>query len=267
MDRELKNETHEPALRRARLLIAYRGEPFNGFAINPGVPTVAGVMREMIGQITGHRVSLRPAGRTDAGVHGWGQVVSFDLPATVDLVELHKSLNALLEPNIVIRDAQWVADDFDARYSATWREYRYTVLNTPYADPFLTRTAWHVSAPLDLRAMQLASDAFVGQHDFTSFCRRPKQSGSNRHSTAPSMLRDVTLARWSDAGEGVLQFDIRANAFCQQMVRAIVGTLVEVGLGRRKAGEMLGILRGGNRTLAGQIAPPHGLCLMEVGYS
>jgi tRNA pseudouridine38-40 synthase len=114
--------------------------------------------------------------------------------------------------------------------------------------------------------MQLASDAFIGRHDFTSFCRRPKQSGPNRESKEPSMKRDVTIARWTDAGDGVFWFDIRANAFCQQMVRSIVGTLVEVGMGRRRAGEMLGIIRARNRSLAGQIAPPQGLCLMEVGY-
>jgi tRNA pseudouridine38-40 synthase len=256
----------EPAFRRARLLIAYRGEPFNGFAINPGVPTVAGAMRDVIQQVAGHATFLRAAGRTDAGVHARGQVVTFDLRANVDLAELQKSLNSLLEPNIVVRDAQWVDADFDARFSALWRHYRYTVSNTPYPDPFLTPVAWHVSMPLDLRAMQLASDAFIGRHDFTSFCRRPKQSGPNRESKEPSMKRDVTIARWTDAGDGVFWFDIRANAFCQQMVRSIVGTLVEVGMGRRRAGEMLGIIRARNRSLAGQIAPPQGLCLMEVGY-
>jgi tRNA pseudouridine38-40 synthase len=257
---------NEPALRRARLLIAYRGEPFNGFAINPGVPTVAGTLREVIRQVTGHLPSLRPAGRTDAGVHARGQVVSFDLPPLVDLAELQRSLNSILEPNIVVREARWVDTDFDARFSALWRHYRYTVLNTPYADPFLTPVAWHVSAPLDLRAMQLASDAFIGDHDFTSFCRRPKQAGPSRESKEPSMQRSVTVARWSAAGDGVLWFDIRANAFCQQMVRSIVGTLIEVGMGRRRAGEMLGLMRARNRSLAGQIAPPQGLCLMEVGY-
>ena len=257
---------NEPAFRRARLLIAYRGEPFNGFAVNPGVPTVAGALRDVIRQVTGHDPFIRGAGRTDAGVHARSQVVTFDLPADVNLAELHKSLNSLLEPNIVVREAQWTAPDFDARFSALWRQYRYTVLNTPYADPFLAPTAWHVSLPLDLRAMQLASDAFVGSHDFTSFCRRPKQTGANREAREPSMRRDVMFARWTDAGDGVLWFDIRANAFCQQMVRSIVGTLVEVGMGRRRAGEMLGIIRGRNRALAGQIAPPQGLCLTEVGY-
>jgi tRNA pseudouridine38-40 synthase len=114
--------------------------------------------------------------------------------------------------------------------------------------------------------MQLASDAFIGEHDFSAFCRRPKQSGPSKDAPEPSMARRVVSARWSDAGSGILHFEIRANAFCQQMVRSIVGTLVEVGMHRRRAGEMTGILRSGSRAMAGHIAPPHGLCLMEVGY-
>ena len=259
-------ETQGPAVRRARLVVAYHGEPYHGFAISAGVPTVAGTLTDALRRITNHYVVLTGAGRTDAGVHGWGQVVSFALPADCDLDKIAKSLNSMLEPHIVVRGAEWVADDFDARFSALWRHYRYRVLNTPTGNPFESATSWHVTTTLDLRAMQLASDAFIGEHDFSAFCRRPKQSGPSKDAPEPSMVRRVISARWSDAGAGMLHFEIRANAFCQQMVRSIVGTLVEVGMHRRRAGEMTGILRASSRAMAGQIAPPHGLCLMEVGY-
>lgn len=262
----MNESVNEPAIRRARFVVAYDGAPYHGFALSAGVPTVAGALGDALRQITGHDIVLTGAGRTDAGVHGWGQVISFDLPAHHDLVRIATSLNSMLEPSIVIRSTEWVDTTFDARFSALWRHYRYKVLNTHVGNPFLAATTWHVTTPLDLRAMQLASDAFIGEHDFSAFCRRPKQSGPNRDAPEPSMKRRVISARWSDAGDGVLHFEIRANAFCQQMVRSIVGTLVEVGMHRRKAGEMAGILRANSRAMAGRIAPPQGLCLMEVGY-
>lgn len=262
----MNEDSNEPAVRRARFVVAYDGAPFHGFALSAGVPTVAGSLTDALRQISGHPVVLTGAGRTDAGVHGWGQVVTCDLPVDVDLARIAASLNSMLEPHIVVRDFGWVDATFDARFSALWRHYRYTVLNTPTGNPFLAATTWHVTTPLDIRAMQLASDAFIGEHDFSAFCRRPKQSGINRDAVEPSMKRRVISARWSSGTDGVLFFEIRANAFCQQMVRSIVGTLVEVGMHRRKAGEMTGILRANSRAMAGRIAPPQGLCLMEVGY-
>jgi tRNA pseudouridine38-40 synthase len=127
-------------------------------------------------------------------------------------------------------------------------------------DPFVSGTAWHVEHPLDLRAMQLACDPLIGEHDFQSFCRQP--SG---HEPGP-LVRRVVSAGWVDLEDGRLRFDIESNAFCHQMVRALVGTLVEVGMGKRRAGEIAGILRAHSRSAAGQLAPPHGLCLWEVLY-
>jgi tRNA pseudouridine38-40 synthase len=258
--------TEEPAIRRARLLVAYNGSQFHGFALSPATVTVARTLNETLEQITGKAAVVVGAGRTDAGVHAWGQVVHVDLEADTDLARVAFSVNSILEPHVVIRKAEWTTFDFDARRTALWRHYRYTILNTPEAHPFLADTSWHIRRALSVPNMQLASDVFVGLHDFSSFCRQAKQSGLNRTVAEPSMLRRVMHTHWSDNGEGVLTFDIRANAFCHQMVRSIVGTLVEVGLGRRKAGEMLGILRAVTRMNTAHIAPPHGLCLHEVGY-
>jgi tRNA pseudouridine38-40 synthase len=160
---------------------------------------------------------------------------------------------------VVVRAAEVAEEGFDARRWATGRRYRYTVRNHPVADPFTAGTAWHVERPLDLGAMRLACDPLIGEHDFSSFCRRPTVEGA-------SLVRVVRDARWVDLGEGMLRFEIEASSFCQQMVRSVVGTLVEVGTGKRKAGEMAGVVRARSRAAAAQPAPPHGLSLWEVTY-
>jgi tRNA pseudouridine38-40 synthase len=241
------------------LLVAYNGTGFHGFALQPGVRTVGGVLAAALERHLRHTVELTCAGRTDSGVHAWGQVVTFDARATVDPVGLMRAVNRAVRPAVVVRDARVVPDTYDARRSALGRCYRYTIRNDPVADPFTAATAWHVAAPLDLQAMRLACDPLLGEHDFASFCRRPPWPGA-------SLVRIVRDAAWVDLGDGMLRFDIEASSFCQQMVRSIVGTIDEVGLGRRRAGETAGIVRARSRGAAGRLAPPHGLCLWEVRY-
>lgn len=244
---------------RVRLLVAYLGRGFHGFAAQPGLPTVAGALSAALERRLRHTVELVCAGRTDAGVHAWGQVVSFDARADVDLVGLLRALNKTLAPAVVVRAAALATPAFDARRSATWRRYRYRILNRDVPDPFLAATTWQVPARLDLASLRLACDPLYGEHDFSAFCRRPPAPGA-------SLVRRVYDARWFDAGDGLLCFEIEASSFCQQMVRSLVGTLVEIGRGRRRAGDMTAILRSGDRAAAGPPAPPHGLCLWEVGY-
>lgn len=248
---------------RVKLLVAYDGTGFSGFAPNPGVKTVGGQLRTSLERVLRHQCPITCAGRTDAGVHGWGQVVTFDAGDDVDLDGLVRSLNRMCAPSIVVRAADIVPPGFDARRSATGRSYRYTVLNAPTANPLLARTVWHVPDPLDLNALRLGCDALIGTHDFSSFCRKPKVQDGDE---PPSMVREVRDARWLDLGDGLLRFDISASSFCQQMVRAIVGTLVDMGLGKRTAGEMRGILDARQRSAASGVAPPHGLVLWEVSY-
>jgi len=254
-------------MRRARVTVAYDGTDFHGFAQNRDVRTVVGVLRAAIEKVVREPVGLVGAGRTDAGVHAWGQVISCDLPAHCDLASLARSVNSMCGPEISVRDWVWTTDrDFSARFSATYRHYRYDVLNTPESNPFVTRSAWHIVAPLRLWAMQLACDPLIGEQDFSSFCRSPKLADGE---APPSLKRRVFSADWREVGgdvPGLLRFEIRANAFCHQMVRSLVGTLVRVGLGELHAGDMRSILVQRDRTAAGQIAPPHGLVLWEVGY-
>jgi tRNA pseudouridine38-40 synthase len=245
--------------RRLRLLVAYDGSGYHGFALQPGLATVGGALAAALERYLRHTVELTCAGRTDRGVHAWGQVVSFDARADADPVALQRAVNRALRPAVVVREASVAEPGFDARRAATGRLYRYSIRNDPVADPFTAHVAWHVPASLDLPAMRLACDALHGEHDFSSFCRRPPAPGA-------SLVRVVRDARWVDPGGGMLRFDIEASSFCHQMVRSIVGTLVEVGLGNKKAGQMAGIVRAGSRAHAGQPAPAHGLCLWEVRY-
>jgi tRNA pseudouridine38-40 synthase len=251
---------------RVRMTIAYDGSGFHGFAPQPaGIRTVGGVLGGAIERVL--RLAAPPpltcAGRTDAGVHAWGQVAHADLPVEgragpLDLADLHRRLVKLLAPSVVVRELDVAPPGWDARRSACSRSYRYRILNRPVPDPFLHGQVWLVDTPLDLAAMRLACDPLIGEHDFASFCRKD----SDR-----SLVRRVLDAGWVDLGEDQLRFDITATSFCQQMVRAIVGTLVDVGIGRRRAGELSGILRAGDRSTAGPVAPPGGLCLWEVGYT
>jgi tRNA pseudouridine38-40 synthase len=262
-DPELPEASAAPTVR-VRLDLAYNGSGFHGFADNPGVRTVAGCLREATERVLGHRIELTAAGRTDRGVHARGQVVTFDARADgLDLASLARSLNKLLAPAISVHDASVVPDDFDARHSATARVYRYRIWNRPVHDPLIAATTWHVAEPLDLNALRLGADPLVGERDFSSFCRKPPALADG---SSPSLFRRVRRTQWSDEGDGLLVFEIEANAFCHQMVRAIVGTLVDMGLGRRKAGEMLGILAARDRHAAGRLAPPHGLILWSVEY-
>ena len=240
------------------MTVAYDGHGFHGFAAQNGVRTVGGELSGALARALRHGVELTCAGRTDRGVHAWGQVVTFDASADrFDAEALQKSVNSQLGPAVVARSVSVADPSFDARRSALSRRYHYLVLNRPVPDPFLAPTSWHVKTPLDLPAMKAAGDALIGEHDFTSFCRTPPGTCS---------VRRVLDLGWTEAGDDLLRFEIEASSFCQQMVRSIVGTIVDMGRGRLRAGEMSGILRARDRAAAGQPAPPHGLTLWSVRY-
>ena len=248
---------------RARFLVAYDGTPFHGFAENEGVATVLGSFREALQLVVRQPAHLVGAGRTDAGVHAWGQVISGDLPDDTDLGDVTRRLNKLLGPSIGVRRAEWTADAFDARFSATARHYRYHVWNHPAPNPLLANSSWHVPQPLLLPVMRAAGDALIGEHDFSSFCRRVKVDDDVPEK---SRTRRVLALRWTEPEPQLLRLQISANAFCHQMVRSIAGTLVDVGMGRISAGDVTAILRARDRNAAGQVAPPHGLVLWRVDY-
>ena len=253
-----------PASMGVRLVVAYDGTDFHGFAEQPDQRTVAGVLVEAIEQALRAPVQqFTGAGRTDAGVHATGQVVSFRVSPPgdepVDPDRLRRTVNRRLGPEVVVREAAIAEPGFDARHSACWRHYRYTIVNRPEPDPFLARYAWWVAEPLDLSLLRLGADPFVGEHDFAAFCRKGP--------TGSTTVRRVLASHWTTTADGVLEYDIRASAFCWQMVRSVVGLLVEVGAGKRRPGDVMAVIRSRDRAQASRVAPPQGLCLREVGYA
>ena len=247
---------------RVRATVAYDGGPFHGFAANEGVRTIAGELDDALSRVVGTTISVTCAGRTDRGVHAFGQVVSFDAPDDTDLDRVRRSVNRQCGPSVVLRSLERAGDDFDARFTATGRSYRYRVLNRRDPDPFLAATAWHVTDPLDVPAMQSAADHLVGEHDFSSFCRRRKVATDI---AAPKLIRRIETLGWQGPDDdGLLEFSITASAFCHQMVRSIVGTLVDVGRGRHSVDDVPGMLEARDRQAAGSPAPPRGLVLWSV---
>ncbi len=243
--------------------VRYDGTGFAGWQVQPGLRTVQGELENALAQIASQPVRIHGAGRTDAGVHSIGQVVSFDAhPGRLDPDRLQRSLNSLLAPGTAVRDIEIVGPDFDARFSARARWYRYRVLSNPVPDPLRAGLVWQVREPLDGAAMARASEVVVGEHDFSSFCRRPKPGYDGVERT---LVRRVLEARWV-AVDDEWHFEIGASSFCHQMVRSLTGTLVDVGRGQIGAGRMAEILAAGDRNRAGIIAPPQGLVFIRVDY-
>lgn len=240
-----------------RLDIGYDGSGFHGYAGNPGVRTVQGDLEAALAKIMGAEVKTAVAGRTDAGVHARGQVVSFHLDTELDLDRILRSLRSMLGREVAVFSLVEAEAEFDARRSAQSRIYRYLIDDSPVADPFTRNVVWHVAEPLDLEAMNRAAAAFVGSHDFASLCRA--QAGR-------TTTRTVFRAEWARQ-QSLVVYEVHARAFCHQMVRSMVAVCVEVGRGRFDADAVPGILVALDRNAAPRgTAPPHGLVLDRVIY-
>ncbi len=239
-----------------RLTLAYDGSGFRGWAKNSGQRTVEGVLSDALSRVLGEDSKLSVAGRTDAGVHARGQVASFIADGRVDLERLQRSINRMLAPEIVADEVRRAPEGFNARRSATAREYRYRIDTRPWPDPFEARFVWHRPGELAVTPMRAAARTILGEHDFASFCRRPQSGGTVRR------LERLSIARVGDR----IDISARANAFLHQMVRALVGTLVSVGDGRLDARAVHEILVERDRLRTPQMAPAHGLTLERVIY-
>jgi len=250
-----------------RIDLAYDGSGFHGYARNAGVRTVQGELERALATSFGHEVETRVAGRTDAGVHARRQVVSFDADPGLNVAALAGSLDAMLGSEIVVRAVSQVEDGFDARFSAVSRTYRYFVGDGP-ADPLRRNFVWHVEWPLDDGVLARAAAAFVGEHDFASFCRAAEGRTTIRRVTTCSWRRE-SAGGFPGAGgldPGLLVFEVTANAFCHQMVRSLVALSVEIGRGRIEVAAIPEIFESKDRNAARGVAPPHGLILWDVEY-
>jgi tRNA pseudouridine38-40 synthase len=246
-----------------RLDLAYEGTDFHGFAPQPGLRTVAGELALVLRRVTGEDVPVTAAGRTDAGVHAMGQVVSFQTQSSIGLPELKGALNALTGPDLLVHGISDADSSFDARRSALSRSYEYRVWNAPQPDLWERRRTTHVVESLDVAAMCAACDLLVGRHDFRAFYTHQAQDD-----LAKNTVCSVCEARWErDPQEPrLVRFSIEADAFLRYMVRTIVGSSLLVGSGRL-APEALGeMLQHRERTQAGPTAPAHGLALLSVRY-
>jgi len=246
-----------------RLTIAYDGTPFAGWAAQPGLRTVQGEIESALARILGHAVGLTVAGRTDAGVHAWRQVASFDLAEQMP-PPLVRALNANLPNEIRVLAAEPAPNGFDARRDARSRTYCYRLVAASVLSPFERGRALHWPHQLDVGALERCAAALVGSHDFTAFT--PTETEHVR------FVRDVLMAEWrsslpADARSGrLLELWIEADAFMRHMVRVIVGTMLEVGAGRRLVEDFEALLAGAPRDRAGETAPAHGLYLASVAY-
>ena len=240
-----------------KLILEYEGTAYHGWQVQPGLPTIQGLLQDALARIVGAPVSVTGAGRTDAGVHALAQVASFRADTRLDLPTLRRALNASLPRDIVVRQAAEVPPEFDARRSAQSKIYRYSILYRDHPSAFLGRHSLYVPHPLEFAAMARAAELVVGTHDFSAF-----RAGT---CTAATPVRTVLRAAWRQDGD-LWNFEITANAFLQYMVRILVGTLLEVGRGKRPPSHVAEVLVTKDRRRAGKTAPPHGLCLVEVHY-
>lgn len=239
-----------------RLDLSYDGTDFSGYARQDGQRTVQGDLEEALGRILGEVPPTAVAGRTDAGVHARGQVVSFESDE-VDVDRLARSLNSMLGGEIAITACSIAPDGFHARFSATSRTYRYLASTAPYVDPTLRRHIWRFPGEVRLEFLRQVARHYVGEKDFSSFCRSVEGKSNTRR---------VEKAFWEIADDGVLAFWVTANSFCHQMVRSLVGLCYDVARGYIPFEDVAEIITRGDRSNVGTVAPPHGLTLWEVDY-
>ena len=240
-----------------KVTLEYEGTAYAGWQRQPDNPTIQAAVERALQDLTQREVAVVGAGRTDAGVHALGQVASFRSDRVMGPDEWTRGLNALLPEDIYVLSTERVPDDFHARYSARGKVYEYRILNRRERSALHSHRAWHVSAVLDLEAMRSAGGLVVGRHDFRSF------QGPN--STAQNPLCDLRRFDVREDDDMIL-IQAEADRFLKQMIRALVGTVVEIGQGKRSSRAMKEILEAADRRAAGYTAPAHGLYLVRVDY-
>ena len=244
------------SIRNIKLVIHYDGTNYHGWASQPETATVQGTIEEVIEKLTGQPVKVYGSSRTDAGVHALGQVANFRINSPVPTENFSNALNNLLPQDITIADVCEMPDDFDAISDTVEKRYDYLINTTPIR-PVLARNQWHRPGQLDIGKMHQAAQKFVGKKDFKSFASAADQRESS--------VRTITLCQVEQEGD-VIKISVAADGFLYNMVRNIVGTLVEVGRGRWEPDMIDTILEAKDRNAGGPIAPASGLCLMEIFY-
>jgi len=245
-------------MRTIKLTVAYDGTGYVGWQRQANGESIQGLIEEALAKIDNRAVTVHGAGRTDAGVHAIAQVASARVACPHDEATLKRALNANLPAAVRVFDVRVMPDEFHARFSATGKTYEYRIWNGPIMPPLLRLYAWHVPQRIDVDAMQEGTAAIAGEHDFAAF-----QGARGRTHTS---VRRVHTARWLSAADGTLVFEIAGEGFLRYMVRSLVGTLIEIGHGRRDPDDIARLLADPDRAGAGRTAPPEGLFLVKVEY-
>ena len=243
---------------RLALIVEYEGTSYHGFQYQLNAPSIQEELESAISRLTGERVRVTGAGRTDAGVHAQGQVVAFDTGARHSAGTFVRALNSHLPDEIAVRAAHRVREEFDPRRHALGRRYRYTILNRPAPSPLLRRTACLVAETLNVGNMETAAKLLVGKHDFARFSGPLEDGGST--------VRQIFEASVSRAGD-LVTFDVKGNAFLPHQVRRTAGSLVDIGREKLSLDEFRGMIDGGDTQAVAHSMPAQGLCLMEVTYA
>ncbi len=239
------------------IVIEYDGANYHGWQRQPNDITIQEVIEKSLLKITGEKIGIIASGRTDAGVHAYGQVASLKTSANIDDPSLLKALNSVLPKDIVIKGLSTVSDDFHARYSARSKIYKYIILNRPYPSSFYYRYSWYIPYPLDMTLMRKGAAILKGRHDFSSF----------RAASCEAKDPVRTLSRLDIYNEDDrIIFYLEGNGFLKHMARTIIGTMVRVGKGKMSPDKVMDILVSGDRRNAGPTAPPQGLFLVSVSY-
>jgi tRNA pseudouridine38-40 synthase len=254
-----------------KVTLAYDGSEFVGWQRQSSGTSIQGLLEEALRELNQREVAVVGAGRTDAGVHARGQVASFSLARQIEAAALVGALNARLPDAVRITNAEVAPDSFHARFDAALKVYRYRIWNADVLDPFERCYAWHVVGSLDRDAMSAAARLICGRHDFAAF----QAAGSNARSSVREIFSSgfVAATASNEVSGGtktcdeLITYEVSADGFLRHMVRTIVGTLVEIGRGRRPIAWMGEVLAGCDRSRAGPTAPPEGLVLVSVGYS
>lgn len=245
-------------MRNIKLVIEYDGKNFAGWQIQPGKVSIQGEIQRALKEITGEEIEIIASGRTDAGVHAYGQVANFKTNSNIPIEKIPYAINAKLPRSIVIKSAEEVFERFHSRYNAKAKTYRYIINNNKFPSALDRYREFYMPNTLDKIAMQNALKKFEGEHDFKGF----KSSGGSPKKTT---VRTITKAIMKE-DEGKIIIELTGDGFLYNMVRIICGTIVDVGLGKINENEIEDIILSGDRTRAGKTLPPHGLYLMKVYY-
>ncbi|MFH0986135.1 MAG: tRNA pseudouridine(38-40) synthase TruA [Candidatus Omnitrophota bacterium] len=247
-------------MRNIKLVLEYDGATFSGFQKQPGRSTIQEVLEKALSGFFDHKMKIAAAsGRTDTGVHAEGQVVNFKTSSSHELRQIQKGLNALLPPPVVVKEIEEVPFDFHARYSVRSKVYEYRLWNHSCRSPLVAGRSFHVPYSLNFVAMRKAAKAFIGKHDFRSFT---SVSAIKKGSSCVRTIKRFQLKRQGP----LILMRVEADGFLYHMIRNMVGTLLEVGRGKRKPGDIVAILKAKDRRLAGMTAPAEGLTLIKASY-